>query len=166
MARTPSPAATNPPTGETTPDTPAELYFLWYDLTDAFAVQFVSVATIAPGASSALRTALPTNTAVRLAGGTLDLNGKQALISSLEVVPNADAALTGATSGVLPASIAVAGDVQALRGRSLRLLSVPDGFPDGVPAVTSNDDDPHWTPVYRNGVLRLMWAGGTVILFR
>ena len=110
--------------------------------------------------------ALPTNTAVRLAGGTLDLNGKQALISSLEVVPNAGATLTGATSGVLPASMAVAGDVQALRGHSLRLLSVPDGFPDGVPAVTSNDDDPHWMPVCRNGLLRLVWADGMVITFR
>ena len=110
--------------------------------------------------------ALPTNTAVRIAGGTLDLNGKQALISSLEVVPNAGATLKGATSGVLPASIAVAGDVQALRGHSLRLLSVPDGFPDGVPAVTSNDDDPHWKAELRNGLLRLVWMDGFSIIIR
>ena len=44
--------------------------------------------------------------------------------------------------------------------------SVPDGFPDGVPAVTCNDDDPHWRPVYRNGQLRLVWANGLVITFR
>ena len=48
----------------------------------------------------------------------------------------------------------------------LRLLSVPDGFPDGVPAVTSNDDDPHWTTVCRNGLLRLVWANGMLITFQ
>jgi hypothetical protein len=35
-----------------------------------------------------------------------------------------------------------------------------------VPAVTSNDDDPHWTPVYRNGLLRLGWANGFVVTVR